>query len=42
MENNNASRRGPKRFRQMKRKVSPIIIPMIEDKPIARRIEFSK
>ena len=42
MEKSNACLRGPNLFRQINKKVSPIIIPITEDKKIAKKIEFSK
>jgi len=42
IEKSNACLRGPNRFKQINKKVSPIIIPITEDKKIAKKIEFSK
>ena len=42
MEKSNACLRGPNLFRQINKKVSPIMMPITEDKKIATKIEFSK
>ena len=42
MEKSNACLRGPSLFKHINKNVSPIIIPITEDRKIATKIEFSK
>jgi len=42
MEKSNACLRGPSLLRQINKNVSPIMMPITEDKKIAKKIEFSK
>ncbi|CAI8240942.1 MAG: Uncharacterised protein [Flavobacteriaceae bacterium] len=42
MEKSNACLRGPSLLRQINKNVSPMMIPITEDKKIAKKMEFSK
>jgi hypothetical protein len=42
MEKSNACLRGPSLLRQINKNVSPIMMPITEDKKIAKKMEFSK
>ena len=42
IEKSNACLRGPNLFKQINKKVSPIMIPITEDRKMAKKMEFSK
>ena len=42
IEKSNACLRGPNLFRQINKNVSPIMMPITDDKKMAKKIEFSK
>ena len=42
IEKSNACLRGPNLFKQINKNVSPIMIPITEERKIAKKMEFSK